>query len=180
MVFERTKGLLKNDLESLRALLVEQMRDLYSAEKQIIAALPRMEKAAHSVELKQAFAEHLEETKHQKEKLEEAFRLLDENPGRSKCVAMEGIIKEGKEMIGQRGAPIIKDASLIAAAQRVEHYEMSGYGTARTLAYTVGEDEVAQLLQQILEEEMATDERLTEIAEQQLYPYAEQRAQAEA
>lgn len=151
-------------LSTLRDLLVEELRDLYSAEVQLTKALPKMAKAASSEELSAAITAHLEETHGQIERLDRAFELLDAAPGRKKCKAMEGLIAEGKETIAEDAEAAVHDAALIAAAQRVEHYEIAGYGCARTFARILGEEQVADLLQQTLEEESAADEKLTEIA----------------
>jgi ferritin-like metal-binding protein YciE len=146
-------------------LFLDSLRDLYDAEKQITKALPKMTKAASSDDLKAAFEQHLQVTKRQVERLEQIFTQLDQKPGGKKCAAMEGLIEEGAELI-QEGKPSpILDAGLIGAAQKVEHYEMAGYGTARTFATLLGHTEAAQLLQETLEEEKETDQQLTELAE---------------
>ena len=152
-------------MESLRELLSHELSDLYSAENQLLKALPKMAKAASSPELKAAFEEHLEETKGQVERLNTVFEKLGESPKRKKCKAMEGLIEEGSEMIDLEGDDAVKDAALIAAAQRVEHYEMAGYGCSRTFATILGLNEVADLLQETLDEEGNADKKLTEIAE---------------
>jgi ferritin-like metal-binding protein YciE len=152
-------------MESLQELLSHELSDLYSAENQLLKALPKMAKAATSPELKAAFEEHLEETKGQVERLDSVFKKLGESPKRMKCKAMEGLIKEGSEIIEMEGDDAVKDAALIAAAQRVEHYEMAGYGCSRTFAQLLGLDEVADLLQETLDEEGNADKKLTEIAE---------------
>jgi ferritin-like metal-binding protein YciE len=121
-------------MDSLRELLIEELSDLYSAEKQLVAALPKMAKAANSENLRAAFESHLEETKDQVERLDQIFEQMGEKPKRKKCKAMEGLIEEGSEIISEDGVPEVKDAALIGAAQRVEHYEIAGYGTARSLA----------------------------------------------
>jgi ferritin-like metal-binding protein YciE len=152
-------------LESLQDLLVQELKDLYSAEAQIVKALPKMAKAASSEELRTAFEEHLEETKKQVERLDQIFERLG-TPGRGKkCKGMEGLLEEGKEVIEQDGDDMVKDAALIAAAQHVEHYEIAGYGCARTFASLLGHEEIAELLQKTLDEESAADKKLTEIAE---------------
>lgn len=158
------KGAFFMKLTTLRDLLVEELRDLYSAESQLIKALPKMAKAASSEELSEAFTAHLEETRGQVERLDQIFGLLDATSGRKKCKAMEGLIAEGKETIAEDAEPSVHDAALIAAAQRVEHYEIAGYGCARTFAQILGEEKVAGLLQQTLDEEAAADEKLTAIA----------------
>ena len=152
-------------LDNLETVLKMQLRDLYSAEEQLIEALPKMAEAASSAELKSAFREHLVETRKQKERLESAFRMLGQEPESETCEAMQGLIAEGDEIIGLDGDPDAKDAALIAAAQRVEHYEMAGYGCARTFARQLGHDDVAALLQQTLDEEGDADKILSGIAE---------------
>lgn len=151
-------------LVTLRDLLVEEVRDLYSAESQLLKALPKMAKAANNETLSEAFTDHLEETRGQVERLQQVFELLGVSTGRKKCKAMEGLVAEGKEAIDEEAEEFVHDAALIAAAQRVEHYEMAGYGCARTFARLLGEEDVAGLLQQTLDEEAAADEKLTTIA----------------
>ena len=153
-------------LKTLKGLYVMELRDLYNAEKQILKALPKMAKAAASPELKAAFLEHLEQSKGHVERLVTIFEGLGMKPTGKTCAAMEGLIEEGKELINEEPEPTVLDAGLIAAAQRVEHYEIAGYGTVRTYATTLGEKEAARLLQQTLDEEGDTDHRLTEIASQ--------------
>lgn len=152
-------------LESLRDVLNESVRDLYSAETQLVRALPKMAKAATNPDLKAAFTEHLAETKTQVERLEQACELLGVKPKGKTCNAMKGLVEEGVEVIEAKGDPSAKDAALIGAAQKVEHYEIAGYGTCRTFASILGEDDVAALLQATLDEEGAADEKLTGIAE---------------
>ncbi|REK12658.1 MAG: ferritin-like domain-containing protein [Planctomycetota bacterium] len=152
-------------LENLENVLTLQLRDLYSAELQLIKALPKMAKAAHNQELKTAFESHLKETEQQKIRLEQAFELLGQTPEKETCEAMQGLISEGEEIIGLEGEPDVKDAALIAAAQRVEHYEIAGYGCARTFARRLGRAEIAKLLQHTLDEESNADVILTDIAE---------------
>lgn len=152
-------------INNLHDVYVEQLKDLYSAETQLIKALPKMAKAAASPELAQGFTEHLEQTKGHAERLEEIFKGLDEKPTGKKCKAMEGLIKEGAETIEENASPAAKDALLIAAAQRVEHYEIAGYGSVKTYANLLGESEAIRLLEQTLQEEVETDEKLTEMAE---------------
>lgn len=151
-------------MDSLHELLIEELSDLYSAEKQLVAALPKMAKAANSENLSSAFEDHLEETKGHVTRLDQIFEELGEKPKRKKCKAMEGLIEEGKEVIDEDGPPEVKDAALIGAAQRVEHYEMAGYGTARALAETLSLPNVAELLQQTLDEEGAADKKLNDLA----------------
>jgi ferritin-like metal-binding protein YciE len=152
-------------LKSLEDLLHHELKDLYSAETQLVKALPKMAKAATNAELKAGFEEHLEQTKAQVERLEKIGEELDMKLGGHTCKAMQGLIEEGEELIDEDAEPSVRDAGLIGAAQRVEHYEIAGYGTARCLAETLGHDEVAELLQQTLDEEKETDEKLTELAE---------------
>jgi ferritin-like metal-binding protein YciE len=152
-------------LNSLRDLFLEELRDLYSAETQLVKALPKMAIASHDEQLKQAFSDHLEETENHVARLEQIFESLDEEPGGETCQAMEGLIKEGSQMIKAEGDSIIIDSGLIGAAQRVEHYEMAGYGTARSLALRLGDSEAVEILQQTLDEESEADILLTQIAE---------------
>jgi ferritin-like metal-binding protein YciE len=152
-------------IDTLEKLFIEELRDLYSAEKQILRALPKMGKAATSPELKAAFLKHLEETKGQVERLEKVFEGLGKSPRGKTCKAMQGLVEEGSELMKEDIDPAILDAGLIAAAQRVEHYEMAGYGTVRTYARHLKNKEAATLLQQTLDEEAATDKKLTALAE---------------
>jgi ferritin-like metal-binding protein YciE len=152
-------------MQTLQELFVHELKDLYSAENQLIEALPKMAKAASTPELKQGFEKHLEQTKTHAERIEQIFQDLDGQPGGVKCKGMEGLIKEGEEAIKEDGEPAVKDAALIAAAQRVEHYEIAGYGTARTFAKHLKNDNAAKLLQQTLDEEGKTDQELTKLAE---------------
>jgi ferritin-like metal-binding protein YciE len=151
-------------LETLRSLLIEELQDLYSAETQITKALPKLVKAATDTQLKHAFEHHLEETKHQVQRLEQIFERINENPKGKTCEGMKGLLKEGDERAGEKGEPEVLDAGLISAAQRVEHYEMAAYGSARTYAELLGEKEVARLLSETLEEEKAADSKLTQVA----------------
>ena len=152
-------------IQTMEELLVDELKDLYDAEKQIVKALPKMAKAATSEELKTAFEEHLEQTKRQVERLDKIFSKLGEKPAGKKCAAMSGLIEEGEELISDGEESPVLDAGLIAAAQKVEHYEIAGYGTARTHAEILGHNDAAKLLQQTLDEEKSTDEKLTELAE---------------
>jgi ferritin-like metal-binding protein YciE len=153
-------------VESLNDLFVEQLRDLYDAENQLIKALPKMAEGANSDELRQGFEEHLEQTKGHAQRIEQIFEQLGEKAKGKKCKAMEGLIKEGNETLEEDiSDENVQDAAIIAAAQRVEHYEIAGYGTARTFANLLGEDEAASLLEQTLEEEKETDAKLTQLAE---------------
>ena len=156
-------------MNSLQELLVQELKDLYSAENQLLKALPQMAKAASSEKLREAFEEHLLVTEKQVERLEEIFEGLEASPRGKKCEAMAGLVAEGQEIIKKKGAePSVKDAALIAAAQKVEHYEIAGYGTVRTYAKLLGMDDAAELLQQTLDEESETDEALTELAESEI------------
>jgi len=152
-------------LDSLNKALEEQLKDLYSAEKQLIQALPRMARAASSPTLREAFTLHLEETRRQAERLEQAAEILGMRPGGKRCKGMAGLIEEGKDVLAEDGEDAVIDAALIAAAQKVEHYEISAYGSARTLAERLGQSRVSELLQETLDEEGATDKKLTQIAE---------------
>ena len=152
-------------LDSLHDLYVEELKDLYNAENQLLKALPKMAKKASAVELKAAFTEHLEVTRTQVERLESIFADLEISPKGKKCKAMEGLIEEGKEVIEEEGDPSVIDAALIASAQRVEHYEMAGYGCVRTFAKLLGYEKAASLLQETLDEEGEADHALTALAE---------------
>jgi ferritin-like metal-binding protein YciE len=153
------------NLRSLDGLLVEQLKDLYDAESRLLEALPEMAEAASSTDLKRAFQSHLGETQDHVRRLDQVFNILGEGPETTTCEAMKGLLKEGKEMIEAKGDPNVKDAALIASAQRVEHYEIASYGTARTFAERLGHVEAARILQQTLDEEGAADKKLTQIAE---------------
>jgi len=151
-------------IKSMEDLFVHELRDLYHAEKQLTKALPKMAKAASSEELRTAFEEHLEETQNQVSRLEQIFSDLDIPTRGVKCAAMEGLIEEGQEAIKDVEDDDVRDAALIAAAQRVEHYEIAGYGCAKTFAELLGHQDVVQLLQETLDEEHAADQKLNEIA----------------
>jgi ferritin-like metal-binding protein YciE len=153
------------EFNSFQDLFVNQLEDLYDAEQRLTQALPKMADAANASQLKQAFREHLTETQGHVSRLETIFRQLGTDPKRETCQAMKGLISEGEEMVDATGDPSIKDAALIAAAQRVEHYEISGYGTARSFALRLGRSQAADLLQQTLDEEKAADQKLSQIAE---------------
>jgi ferritin-like metal-binding protein YciE len=153
------------ELNNLRALYVDELKDLYSAEKQLLKALPKMAKNATNPELKQAFTDHLAQTEGQVQRLEEIFESLEASPRGKKCVGMEGLIKEAQELIGEDAQEDVLDAGLISKAQHVEHYEMAGYGTVRTYADLLGETRHAQLLQQTLDEEGNANKLLTQLAE---------------
>ena len=152
-------------LETLRDLYVEQLHDLYSAETQLIEALPKMAKAATNTQLQTAFTQHLTQTKGHAQRLEQIFTQLGEGPKGATCKGMKGLISEGEEMIKMKGDSAAIDAGLIAAAQRVEHYEIAGYGCVRTYAHQLGDTKSEQLLQLTLDEEGAADQKLTTLAE---------------
>jgi len=153
---------------SLRELYVEQLKDLYDAEHQLIKALPKLAEASSSDELRNAFEEHLDKTKQHAQRIEQIFEGMGQKAKTQKCKGMEGLVKEGSEILKEEDDidGEVKDAALIAAAQRVEHYEIAGYGTVRTYANLLGENEAANLLQQTLDEEKEADQTLNEIAEQ--------------
>ena len=152
-------------ITSLEDLYTDMLKDLYSAEKQLVQALPKMAKAAQSADLEKAFQEHLKQTEEHVDRIERIFSDMDSSPRGKKCVAMEGLVAEGKELLEEDVDPDVLDAGLIAAAQKVEHYEISSYGTARTWAERLGKDKAARLLQKTLEEESAANDKLTQIAE---------------
>jgi ferritin-like metal-binding protein YciE len=151
-------------LENLQQLYLKELRDLYSAENQITDALPKLIEAANNSELKNALQEHLNVTQTQIGRLEQIFQTLNEKPTGETCKGMKGVIKEGDEIVSAGGDPSTVDAGIISAAQRVEHYEMAGYGTVRTYAKLLGRDQDSQLLQQTLDEEKEADQTLTQIA----------------
>ncbi|MDQ6704462.1 MAG: ferritin-like domain-containing protein, partial [Acidobacteriota bacterium] len=148
----------------LQDLLVEEIRDLYDAEKQLIRALPKMAKAASDSELGEAFREHLEQTKGQARRIEEVFGFLEMKPKSKLCQAMKGLVEEGQETMGEDMEDSLMDCAIIGAARRIEHYEMAGYDTARSLAQSVGIKEISNLLQETLNEETQADKRLMQIA----------------
>ncbi len=152
-------------IKSLRDLFIHELRDLLSAEKQLTKALPKMAKAATNEELKESFETHLRQTEEQVERLEQIFEGLDVSSRGEKCAAMEGLILETQKIIKEEMPPEIRDAALIACAQRVEHYEIAAYGSARTFAEVLDADEAVDLLEETLEEEKETDVKLTELAE---------------
>lgn len=160
-------------METLQDLYVEQLRDMYSAETQLVKALPKMAKAASHEQLKSAFETHLRETETQVERLERIFEDLGKKPGGHTCKGMEGLLEEGNEMAKAGGDPDVRDAGLIAAAQRVEHYEIAGYGCVRTYARMLGRTQHATLIQQSLDEEGDTDHKLTALAESVINPDAQ-------
>ncbi|MCA9274856.1 MAG: ferritin-like domain-containing protein [Phycisphaerales bacterium] len=152
-------------LDGLEKVFVQQLKDMYSAENQLLEALPKMAQAATSSKLEQAFRDHLKETQGQVKRLEKIFSSIDYKPGGHRCRAMEGLIEEGKEIIDEQGEPEARDAALICAAQKVEHYEMATYGTLRTYARTLGLDDACELLTETLREERNADSLLTDLAE---------------
>ena len=152
------------ELNHLKDLYIHELKDLYSAEKQIIKALPKMAKAASNEKLAAGFKEHLEQTKEHAVRLETILKSHEQTTRGPKCKGMEGVLKEGAEMIEEEAEDEVRDAGLIAAAQRVEHYEMAGYGSARTYAQILGDKQGAQLLQTTLTEEGDTDKKLTKLA----------------
>ena len=153
------------ELNTFEDLFFDQLEDLYDAENRIADALPKMSEACSSPELKMAFQDHLHETEMQVQRLKQIFQQLGKQPRRATCEAMQGLISEGDEVISATGDPAVKDAALIASAQRVEHYEIAGYGSARTFAEHLHYVDAARLLQQSLDEEKSTDQKLTGIAE---------------
>ena len=152
-------------IESMEDLFLQQIEDLYDCEKRLVKALPKMAKASSSAELKQAFESHLEQTKGHAERLERVFAQIDKKPKAVPCEAIKGMIEEGEEMISNTEQSPLRDAGLIAAANRVEHYEIAAYGSARTFAETLGIDGAVTLLQQTLKEEKEADQKLTQLAE---------------
>jgi len=162
------------EMDSLRELYVEELKDLWSAENQILKGLPRMIKAATHPQLKRAFTKHEAQTRMQVKRLERICKELGESPRGKKCVGMEGLLEEAKDLLSEKPEPNVLDAGLISAAQHVEHYEMAGYGTVRTWARLLGYENQAQLLQQTLDEEQATDLLLTDIATSQINIDAEE------
>lgn len=152
--------------EGLRDLYIEELKDLYNAENQLVKALPKMAKAASSEELKRGFEEHLEQTRGHVQRLEQIFESFDESPKGKKCAGMEGLVKEGSEVMEEDFEGALMDAALIGAAQRVEHYEIAAYGTASEFAKLLRESEHVSLLEETLQEEKETDEKLTELAKE--------------
>ena len=166
-------------LDTLNKLYVEELRDIYNAETQLLKALPKMAKGASSEELRQAFEDHLDETREHVDRLEDIFKALDEKATGKTCKAMKGLVEEGSEILSEKGEDSVLDAGIIAAAQKIEHYEIATYGTLRTWANLLGEDEAAELLQQTLDEEGDTDKRLNELAEEIVNPEALSEAEEE-
>jgi ferritin-like metal-binding protein YciE len=152
-------------MATLEDLYTDMLKDLYSAEKQLVKALPKLAKNAQSPDLQKAFREHLKQTEGQVERIERIFTELGGSPRGKKCVGMEGLVEEGNELLQEDVEPDVLDAGLIAAAQKVEHYEIASYGTARAWAQRLGYDKAARLLQETLEEESMANEKLTKIAE---------------
>jgi ferritin-like metal-binding protein YciE len=151
-------------MQSLQDLLLDHLKDTYDAEHQIVEALPKMEQAASSSQVKKAFQEHLRQTEGQIQRLERVFQMMGQKASRKTCKGMKGLIQEGQEIIDHEASAEVKDAGLIAAAQKVEHYEMAAYGTARTYCQLLEQHECAQLLQETLDEEELTDKKLSQIA----------------
>lgn len=161
-----------NELNSLEDLFFDQMEDLYDAEQRLVEALPKMAEAANQPDLKRAFQTHLRETQQQVARLERMFDTLGRSPAVKICQAMKGLVAEGQEAIDAKGVPDVKDAALIAAAQRVEHYEIAAYGTARAFAKRLGRNNIVQLIEQTLAEEKKADQKLNEIAESEVNAHA--------
>jgi ferritin-like metal-binding protein YciE len=159
-------------LNTLQKLYTDELRDLYNAENQLLKALPKMAKAASSEELKEAFEQHLEQTKGHVKRLEQVFAGLDEKPKGKTCRAMKGLIEEGSEVLEEDGENSVRDAGIIVAAQKVEHYEIAGYGSVRTFAHLLGQNKAAELLQATLDEESETNELLNRLAESVINPEA--------
>ena len=152
--------------QGLKQLYIDELKDLYNAENQLVKALPKLVKGAQSNELRQGFEEHLEQTKGHVQRLEQIFEMLGESPKGKKCKGMEGLIEEGSEVMDEDYEGSVLDAALIGAAQRVEHYEIAGYGTVRNMAELLGESDQVSLLEETLQEEKETDEKLTALAKQ--------------
>jgi len=164
--------------KTMQNLLIEELRDIYHAEKQLIRALPKLAKAASNDQLKQAFQQHLEETRGQVERLEQVFEKLDTRTRGKHCAAMEGLVEEAKEIMEQGLSPEVLDAALVAAAQKVEHYEIASYGSLVAYAQTCGLNEVADLLSQTLSEEKETDQKLNQLAISEINKRAVQASKA--
>lgn len=155
-------------IDTLESLFKEEIKDLYDAEKRLVRALPKMAKSASSAELRTAFEEHLEQTKTHVQRLEQVFDLMGAPAKGKPCAGMKGLLEEGEEVMGEDATEELRDAALIGAAQRVEHYEMAAYGTARAMAEHLGNEDAVGLLQETLDEEKAADQKLTEISLQLL------------
>jgi ferritin-like metal-binding protein YciE len=160
------------EVDTLRDLFVKELSDVYSAEKQLTKALPKMAKGASFGQLRDAFERHLDQTKEHVDRLDKVFKMIGERPKRVKCKGMEGLVEEGSELLKEKGDDSAIDAGLIAAAQRVEHYEIAAYGTLRTYAETLGEKDAAKILQTTLDEEAETDRKLTDLAVSAVNPTA--------
>ena len=169
-ITKEEKGIMK--LDTLKKLYVNELRDLYNAENQLLKALPKMAKGSSSDELKKAFEDHLEQTEEHVKRLEEIFKQLGENPKGKTCKAMKGLVEEGSEILEEDGDDSVLDAGIIAAAQKVEHYEIASYGTVRTFAELLGEEKAVDLLQQTLDEEGEADKLLNELAQEIVNPEA--------
>ncbi len=152
-------------MSALYDVYVEQLKDMYSAEKQLVDALPKMAKAASTNQLQQAFEQHLSETRGHLNKVQAILDELDENPGNKHCKGMEGLVKEGEDVIKKEGSPAARDVAIILAAQKVEHYEIATYGGLRAYARTLGYDDAADTLDEILDQEYDADQKLDDIAE---------------
>lgn len=163
-------------IDSLRKLYVDQLKDLHNAESQLIEALPKMAKAASSDELAKAFEHHLDETKTQKSRIETIFKSMSQEPGGEKCQAMAGLVEEAEHLLDQSEDPRARDAALVCAAQKVEHYEIGSYGSVCAYATMLGENEAADLLHETLNEEKAADAKLTGLAEDWINEYAKANA----
>ena len=171
--FQTTTNNPKNmKLNTLQDLFIDELRDLYSAENQLLKALPKMARGASSAELKQAFEEHLEQTKGHVERLEQIFDGLDESPKGKTCHAMKGLVEEGSDILDQDGEESVLDAGIIAAAQKVEHYEIASYGTVRTFAELLDQTQASKLLQETLDEEGEANKKLNALAEDIVNPEA--------
>jgi ferritin-like metal-binding protein YciE len=168
-LFER-----RSDMDSLQELLVDELKDLYSAENQLLKALPKMAKKASSEQLKEAFTGHLKETEGHVKRLQQIAKLLEIDLGGKKCHAMQGLVEEGSEVLEEDGPEAVIDAALIGAARRVEHYEMAAYCATRGMAEELGNDQVAKLLEETVNEEEAADEKLKAIAQDEVLPKAAQ------
>lgn len=164
-------------LNSLQDLMVQGLQEIYSAEQQGLQAYPQMLENVSSPELKQALQQHMEQTQGQVQRLEQIFQQLGETPGQTENMVMQGIIQNAQKIVGQGGAPEVLDAAVLAGAQIIEHYEIAGYGTARTYAQALGQNDAAQLLEQTLEEEKQTDQKLSQLAEQLVNPQAKEAGQ---
>jgi len=152
--------------DSLRQLYIDELKDLYSAETQMVKALPKLAKASSNAQLRQAFEEHLRQTSEHVSRLEQIFEMIEEKPTGKKCLGMDGLVKEGAETMQEKYSDAVMDAALIGAAQRVEHYEIAGYGTVRAFAEILGESDHLSLIEETLKEEKAADEKLTQLAEE--------------